>query len=219
MDIGTNGELALATPDGILCCSTAAGPAFEGARISCGMGGVEGAISAFDGEKLSVIGNTDPAGICGSGLIDLVAYMLDKGLVRPNGQISEEYRITDNISITQQDIREVQLAKGAIAAGVEILLQQAGIGFGEIDTVFLAGGFGNYINPESAMRIGLISPSLAGKITPLGNTSGSGALLSLISTHFKPVVEDLLDRITYIELSGNEDFTMEFAVNMGFVSD
>ncbi len=216
MDIGTNGELALVTPKGILCCSTAAGPAFEGARISCGMGGVEGAISAFDGHDLKVIGDVPPAGICGSGLIDLVAHMLEQGIVDPDGLIQEDYLVADSISITQQDIREVQLAKSAIAAGVNVLLHRAGMGFDVIDALFLAGGFGNYINPENAMKIGLISPLLAGKIIPLGNASGSGALLALKSTRFSGVIQKLLDRTSYIELSGNEEFTIEFAMNMGF---
>ena len=217
MDIGTNGELALATPDGILCCSTAAGPAFEGARISCGMGGVEGAISGFDGHDLLVIGSVTPVGICGSGLVDLVAYMLDNGLADQDGLVKEDFIVTGNISLTQQDIREVQLAKAAIAAGVKILLRQAGMDFDRIDAVFLAGGFGSYIHPESAMKIGLIHPRLKGKIIPLGNTSGSGAMLALKSTHFaSDVVKKLMERTVYIELSGNEDFTMEFAMNMGF---
>ena len=216
MDIGTNGELALVTPGGVLCCSTAAGPAFEGAKISCGMGGVEGAISAYDGQGFTVIGNIKPEGICGSGLIDLVAHMLEKGLVDADGLLKEDYMVTDNISITQQDIREVQLAKAAIAAGIKVLIQHAGMNFDQLDAVFLAGGFGNYIQPESAMKIGLIPHQMEGKIIPLGNTSGSGALLALKSTHFSPVVDNLLSRTTYIELSGNENFTMEFAMNMGF---
>ena len=216
MDIGTNGELALVTSEGILCCSTAAGPAFEGARISSGMGGVEGAISAFDGHILKVIGNVAPAGICGSGLIDLLAHVLDEKLLSPNGRLKEEYKVVNSISITQQDIREVQLAKGAIAAGVKVLLKHAGMEFNAIDAVFLAGGFGNFINPESAMKIGLISPLLEGKIIPLGNTSGTGAILTLKSTRFFEVINELISRTTYIELSGHEEFTLEFAMNMGF---
>jgi len=224
MDIGTNGELALVTPGGILCCSTAAGPAFEGARISCGMGGLEGAISAFGPSGYTVLGDVPPAGICGSGLIDVVACLLEKGMIGNDGLLKEDFIVAEgnetetgtDISVTQQDIREVQLAKSAIAAGVEILLDNAGLRFGAIDRVFLAGGFGNYINPESAMKIGLISPGLAGKIVPLGNTSGTGAMLALRSTRFDEAIGDVLARTRYIELSGHEGFTEAFALNMNF---
>ena len=111
----------------------------------------------------------------------------------------------------------MQLAKSAIAAGVQVLLKNAGIDFAAIDAIFLAGGFCNCIDPESAMKIGLISPFLASKIIPLGNTSGTGALLALKSTRFDAVIHNLLKHNTfYIELSGNEEFTIEFAMYMGF---
>lgn len=224
LDIGTNGELALGTPEGILCCSAAAGPAFEGARISCGMGGVDGAISAYDQNGYTVIGDVSPSGICGSGLIDLIAVMLDNGSLQSDGLLKSDFEVvakdqTDTgsaITITQQDIREVQLAKSAIAAGIKVLLQEAGLELDDIDTVFLAGGFGNYINPDSAMRIGLISPELKGKIIPMGNTSGTGALLSLKSIPFDTDIEELRAQTRYIELSGHDGFTMEFAMNMNF---
>ncbi len=224
MDIGTNGELALVTPGSIICCATAAGPAFEGARISCGMGGLEGAISAFDEDGYTVIGDISPVGICGSGLIDVVAYLIENGLVQADGLLEEDFIVvpgdqteTGNpLSISQQDIREVQLAKSAIAAGVNILLKHANLNSDEIDKVFLAGGFGNYFNTESAMKIGLISSEFSGKIIPLGNTSGTGALSALKSIHFDDVIQDLLKRTKYIELSDHEDFTMDFAMNMMF---
>jgi len=178
MDIGTNGELALVSPEGILCCSTAAGPALEGAKISCGMGGTEGAISAFTSDGYTVIGDVSPLGLCGSGLIDVIAVMVEKGIVKRDGVLENEFVIVSgeesgskqDLKIIQQDIREVQLAKAAIAAGVNVLLQMSGIDIRDIDTVFLAGGFGNYINPESAIRIGLIPAELADSIIPLGNT-------------------------------------------------
>ncbi len=222
MDIGTNGELALVTPERIICCATAAGPAFEGAGISCGMGGLEGAISAFNEDGYTVIGDIPPVGICGSGLIDVVAHLIENGLVQADGLLEEDYIVvagdqteTGNpVSITQQDIREVQLAKSAIAAGVNILLKHASLNSDEIDKVFLAGGFGNYFNTESAMKIGLISSEFSGKIIPLGNTSGTGAVLALKSIHFDDVIRELLERAQYIELSEDKDFTMYFAMNM-----
>jgi len=224
LDIGTNGEIALVTSELIFCCSSAAGPAFEGARISCGMGGLEGAISAYDKNGYTVIGDVRPIGICGSGLIDIVAWMVENRLVSSDGLIDSDIVVAtadqtfsgEMPSITQQDIREVQLAKSAIAAGVNILLKHANLDLDKIDALYLAGGFGNYINPESAMKIGLISTRLAGKIITVGNTSGTGALLALKSTQFDIVIEDLLKKTEYIELSGHEDFTLEFVMNMMF---
>jgi uncharacterized 2Fe-2S/4Fe-4S cluster protein (DUF4445 family) len=224
MDIGTNGELALVTPDKILCCATAAGPAFEGARITHGMTAVEGAISAFGPDGYTVLGDVAPVGICGSGLIDIVAYLLDNGSIYQDGLLEETFVIADHyqdglhkpIVLTQQDIREVQLAKSAIAAGVNILMKYAGINHQEIEAVYLAGGFGNYFNIKSAMKIGLISPLFKDKVIPIGNTSGTGAILALQSTSFAEVIEKLIARTEYIELSGEEDFAMEFAMNMMF---
>lgn len=224
MDLGTNGELALVTQEGVICCATAAGPALEGARISCGMGAMEGAISTYNSNEYSVIGDGSPTGICGSGLIDIVAHLVKSNLVTGDGLLEEEFIVVpadksengQNISITQQDIREVQLAKSAIAAGVNILVKEAGLSFDDIDTVYLAGGFGNYINKESAMKIGLISPEFKNKVIALGNTSGTGAVLALKSTQFDDVINDLLKRTKYVELSGHEDFTLDFAMNMMF---
>lgn len=224
MDIGTNGELALVTPDRILCCATAAGPAFEGARITYGSTAVDGAISAYDEKGYTVIGDVLPSGICGSGLIDVVAYMVSHGLLSSEGLLSEDFvveeakhtGINDHIVINQQDIREVQLAKSAIAAGVNILLSKAGISHHELDAVFLAGGFGNHINTQSAITIGLLSAHYREKVISLGNTSGTGALLSLKSVWFRNITDDIIARADHIELSEEVDFAMEFAMNMMF---
>lgn len=224
MDIGTNGELALVTEDSVFCCSTAAGPAFEGARISCGMGAVEGAISAFSDEGYTVIGDEKPAGICGSGLIDLVAWLCDNDKINQEGVMVDDFIIVDSsgtgtgqaISLNQNDIREVQLAKSAIASGIKILIKQAGMRFDQIDTLFLAGGFGNYINTGSAIRIGLLPVEMKDKIIPLGNTSGTGAILALKSLMFDDVVQKLLSKTRHIELAADEDFAIEFAMNMMF---
>lgn len=224
MDIGTNGELALVTENKILCCSTAAGPAFEGSKISCGMGAIEGAVSAFGGSGLTVIGDEIPSGICGSGLIDIVAWLLEKGELNADGQLNADYVVVPEtgtstgkkISITQDDIREVQLAKSAIASGVRILVKQAGMSFDQLDALFLAGGFGNYINIENAVRIGLLPAEMKDKIIPLGNTSGTGAILALKSTKFDSIIQDLLAKTQHIELAEDEDFAVEFAMNMYF---
>ena len=225
VDLGTNGELALVTPETIWCCATAAGPAFEGATISCGMGGVEGAIGQYSATGYKVIGDEKPLGLCGSGLVDVVAYMVEYGLVDPSGFLENEFEIVDadhsgtnkTIKITQADIREVQLAKSAIASGIYILLKQANLKIEEMDALFLAGGFGNYLNVESATKIGLIPPGMKDKVISLGNTAGTGAILALTCESFETtVIREILQRTRYVELAGDEDFPLEFAMNMSF---
>ena len=224
MDIGTNGELALVTENSVWCCSTAAGPAFEGARISCGMGAVEGAISAYGDEGYTVIGDEKPAGLCGSGLIDLVAWLFENKIIDSDGLLESDFTIVPAsesgtgqvITFNQNDVREVQLAKSAIASGVNILIKQSGLSFDQVDTLFLAGGFGNYINIESAVRIGLIPPHLKDKIIPLGNTSGTGALAALKSTRFDEAMHKVISKSILVELAGDDDFAVEFAMNMMF---
>jgi len=221
VDIGTNGEIVLVTKDKILACAAAAGPAFEGANISCGMSAVRGAISSFREGEPKIIGDAEPAGVCGSGLIDIVAYMLDNEILSMDGNIEEDFVVpgvdTENkIKLTQQDIREVQLAKSAIAAGISRLLSIAGITVDDLDNILLAGGFGNYIDIRSAVRIGLLPDVELGKYIQMGNTAGNGAVLTLKSDDFIPDMEELKNRIEYIELSTDPDFSMEYAMNMFF---
>ena len=227
MDIGTNGELALVTPDQIWCCATAAGPAFEGANISCGMSAVEGAISVFTKDDYTVIGNFEPIGICGSGLIDVVAHLVENKLVTNDGFLAEDFMIVSKetsgtskeISLTQQDIREVQLAKSAMMAGVNVLLKKASMSYDDVDVLFLAGGFGNYIDTGNAMTIGMLPGSLKSRIISLGNTSGTGALLALKSVNFDNIIDEVRRKATYIELSNDDDFTLDFVMNMGFENE
>ena len=224
MDIGTNGELALVTPENIWCCATAAGPAFEGANISCGMSAVEGAISVFGAEGYQVIGNTVPAGLCGSGLIDVVAHLVENKLVQSDGLIARDFVIVaenilsgaKEIVLTQQDIREVQLAKSAIMAGLKVLLKKASLRFEDLDALFLAGGFGNYVDVASCITIGMLPKEMQTKAISLGNTSGTGALLSLKSVQFDQVVQDIRRRSCYVELSEDEDFVLDYVMNMDF---
>jgi len=224
LDIGTNGEIALITGDRILCCATAAGPAFEGANITCGTGAFEGAVSEFNAEGYKTIAGGKPSGICGSGLVDIVAFLLDKGIVDNTGYMKEDYVVvpaseTVNgapVVLTPSDIREVQLAKSAVYSGISILLKRAGILFRDIDLVYIAGGFGNYIRTAGAMRIGLLPGNIAGKIIPVGNASGTGALLSLRSVQFDNRISEIISRTEYIELSMDEEFAEEYALNMYF---
>jgi uncharacterized 2Fe-2S/4Fe-4S cluster protein (DUF4445 family) len=224
VDLGTNGELALVTPSRVWCCATAAGPVFEGANISCGVGGVEGAIAEFSNETIRVIGEENPIGICGSGLVDVIAFFLDKGIIDSTGLMADPYELVPGersatgrpISLNQEDVRQVQLAKSAIASGIVLLMKHAGLQFRDIDALFLAGGFGNYLNPDNAMKIGLLPPQLKGKVISLGNTAGTGALLALKSASFMDILYAILQKTYHIELSSDEDFPLEFAMNMNF---
>ncbi len=224
IDIGTNGEIVLGNRDTIYCCATAAGPAFEGAKITCGVGGVEGGISVYDNGHYKTIGDKAPVGICGSGLIDLMAFLLDSKRIDYSGYMTEEYlvekkensAVSHDIVLTQKDVREVQLAKAAIYAGIMTLIRIAEIPIDEIENVYLAGGFGNYIRTASAIRIGLLPESFNGKIIPIGNSAGTGALLALRSLEFYREIDKVLEITKYIELSMRADFNEEYLAAMHF---
>jgi uncharacterized 2Fe-2S/4Fe-4S cluster protein (DUF4445 family) len=224
IDIGTNGEMALVSGNKILCCATAAGPAFEGANIKCGMGAFAGAVNKYGKNGYSTIGNSEPTGICGSGLVDVVAYLLNEGILSDDGDMPEPFVLfkgneaddKDSVIIDQADVREVQLAKGAIAAGMQILLKKAGLKWADVDKMIIAGGFGNYINIENAIRIGLLPAGMKGKIIQLGNTAGAGAVNALISDLSIDEMSKLAEQCEYIELSYEEEFTSEFVMNMPF---
>jgi len=222
IDLGTNGEIVIGNRERLLCASTAAGPAFEGARISMGMRAATGAISEvhLDQGKLRchVLGQTAPRGICGSGLVDAVATGLDLGSIRPNGRLAagDSLLLEPPVSLTQWDIRELQLAKGAIAAGVQILLQQWPASATDVSRLHLAGAFGNYINQNSARRIGLLDFP-AEKIVPAGNTALLGAKLALFHLHTEEgAFHDLLSQIKHFSLHEDPRFQEIYADRMGF---
>ena len=224
IDIGTNGEMILGSKDKIFCCATAAGPAFEAANISCGVGSIDGAICKVykeNGEvKIDTIGNKAPVGICGTGLIDLVAYMLDEEIIDEVGYLEEDFVICKDangkeITITPKDIREVQLAKAAIRAGIECLMEEVNIKIDNINSIFVAGGFGNYLNMDSAIKIGLI-PSCKEKLISMGNSAGSGACKILLNNKLLERAKKIKRISTYIELSSNKNFMDMYIENMYF---
>lgn len=250
IDIGTNGEIVLGNKDELLSCAAAAGPALEGAHIQCGLGGVNGAISkvVIRDEDLdyTTIGDKPAIGICGSGIVDIVAEMLRKGLIDSYGRmltaeeakeiltgrladkvgeydgkpcfylVTREEGAVKDIFITQKDIREIQLAKAAISAGIRILIQEKGIDFKDIKKVYLAGGFGNYIDHNHAMEIGLIPAELKGKIIPVGNAALTGSKMVVKSHQYKKTAEKIRKVTRYIELSTRLDFQEIFVDNMEF---
>ncbi len=243
LDIGTNGEMALGSRDKLLACSTAAGPAFEGGHIRHGMGGVAGAINSVyveDGSvRYTTINDAPPKGICGSGLIDAVALLVREGMLDEtglmedeNGRWPESIKDADekaggcmftlarsggeDIAVTQRDIREVQLAKGAIAAGIEILLREWGAKEEDVEKVYLAGGFGTYIDYDSACTVGLIPKGLRSKIVSLGNAAGTGAKQAARSKARLAFSEAVRENTRYVELAGRADFQDIFVEKMMF---
>ncbi len=223
VDIGTNGEMVLATGGRCRGCSTAAGPAFEGAGISQGMPAAAGAVDrvfVVDGKVgFTTIGDAPAAGICGSGLMDAVAVMLKTGAIDETGLLQEgdAFAIgSSGVRVTQEDIRQVQLAKAAIAAGIDTLLAECGITPQEIGAFYLAGGFGSYINLQSAADIGLLPPQLVQKAVVLGNAAGSGAALILLSRQMALRAKALGAGIEEINLSTSARFTESYIDHMLF---
>lgn len=223
IDIGTNGELVLGSRRRRLACSTAAGPALEGARISCGMRGSDGAIDHIwlEGTEacFSVIGSGEAKGICGSGLLDAAAALLELGVIDESGAFlteKKEYRFSDKVSLTQRDIRELQLAKGAIAAGIRILCSHMGIAVEEIESVLIAGAFGNYMNADSACRIGLIPSELRDRIHTIGNAAGQGSCLAACGEDAFALASRLAEETEFLELASDQEFQEIFVEELEF---
>lgn len=247
IDIGTNGEIVLGNNEWLYSCSTAAGPAFEGANIRNGVGGITGAISSVKlvpELDIKTIGNTKPIGICGSGIVDAIAGMLSAGLIDETGRLADEeeaeslkesYRKRlvelegkrafllveasgreNDIAITQKDIRELQNAKAAIAAGIKTLVKFAGISLDDVESVYLAGGFGSFIDIESAIGIGLLPKELKGRIKSIGNAAGSGAVEVLLSKKMLAETGKIKARIKNVELSASAEFVDEYVECMMF---
>ncbi len=222
-DIGTNGELALWKDSRLYVTSTAAGPAFEGAEITCGCGYIPGAVDkvwAVGGRIYThTVENKPAVGLCGSGLLDAAAAMLETGFMDETGAMDGDLVLTANggsITLTQKDIRKLQLAKGAIAAGIQVLLRQAGVAEAEVQTVYLAGGFGTHLSPAGAAKIGLIPYSFAGKTVPLGNAALTGACMILCQKGAKEKALEIAKASIHIELGGSEDFNNAFVEHMLF---
>jgi uncharacterized 2Fe-2S/4Fe-4S cluster protein (DUF4445 family) len=223
VDLGTNGEIVVGNSAGLLYASTAAGPAFEGARISMGMRAASGAISqvTVEGGRIAchVLGNVAPQGLCGSGLVDAVAAGLDLEIIQPSGRFAQgrkQWTLAPPVALTQSDIRELQLAKSAISAGLRILLERLGASLRDVQKLYLAGAFGNYVSHTSAQRIGLI-PMPADKIHAAGNTALQGAKLAL----FGPGVEDgaysrLRQKIQHVPLRAEANFEEAFVEGLAF---
>lgn len=223
VDVGTNGEMALAANGRLWCCSTAAGPAFEGAEISAGMPALPGAIDDVweqDGNvRFTTIGRKRPKGICGTGLISAIDTYLRLDTIDPTGAMAGSSLLVGDsqISITQDDVRRLQLAKAAVAAGVDTLLWEGGLSPEEIEVLHLAGGFGSYLQPRSAAGIGLIPWPLAEKTNPAGNTALTGAVLLALSRDARRTAETWAAEATELSLANHRVWMDRFIENMAFL--
>ena len=227
IDLGTNGEMALVAPPSqtILTASAAAGPALEGASISCGAGGIAGAVFSAsrseDGQGISfrTIGGGPPVGICGSGLLDILALLLDAGAVKRDGYLPCGAFTVDpsgKIAISQKDVREFQLAKAAVRAGIEMLLETADLSAEAVSSVLLAGGLGRWINPDAALATGLLPREFAGKCEAVGNTALAGAVACLRDGGAVGEIERLAARCENVSLAGSDAFAQRFVAAMPF---
>ena len=249
IDVGTNSEIALGSVDRVVATAAPAGPAFEAAQIRCGMRAAEGAIEGVrvteDGLALEVIGDCEPVGMCGSGLVDAVAELVHAGLLDHSGRfipdedaalrfpaladrltkIGEErvfvlhWRGDDaasSVFLSQRDVRELQFAKASIATGWDILLRELGVDASEITQVLLAGSFGAYLTPLSAVRIGLVPRMALPRIVSAGNVAGEGAKIAALSLRERAEAQSILREVEYVELSGRADFNDLFIDQLAF---
>jgi uncharacterized 2Fe-2S/4Fe-4S cluster protein (DUF4445 family) len=216
IDIGTNGEIVLKKGAQFIATSTAAGPAFEGMSISCGMLAVEGAVDRAewrDGFRLRTLGDGPPHGLCGTGLIDILALSLARGLVKRDGKISgreKKLRLGDKLNLTQNDIRELQLAAAAIKTGVRLMLKEFEVPLKALEAVYVAGAFGNSLNIHNAQALGLLPGIPDKRITFVGNSSLAGARKLLLSAPERAAAESLAKSITHVSLATRPDFQDEF---------
>jgi uncharacterized 2Fe-2S/4Fe-4S cluster protein (DUF4445 family) len=248
IDIGTNCEIVLGGRDWLLATAAPAGPAFEGASIRCGMRAADGAIEAVaitsGGElRLTVIGDTEPTGLCGSGLVDAVAALVDAGVIDESGRFvpdadappalaeyltmigqervfvlhwSADRDPASSVYLSQRDIRELQFAKTAISTGWRILLEEASLTTEDVKQVLLAGSFGSYLSAKSAIRIGLVPDVGPRRVVAAGNVAGEGAKMALLSVRDRAAALALLEEVRYVELSDRPDFNDRFIEALGF---
>jgi uncharacterized 2Fe-2S/4Fe-4S cluster protein (DUF4445 family) len=222
VDLGTNGEIVLKTEKKFVATSTAAGPAFEGMNISSGMLALPGAIYKAEKKNLLIlhtIGEEKPQGICGTGLIDLIALLLDEGKITSSGKIAgnkETIGITEKIAISQQDVREIQLAVAAVKTGIRMICEKHRIKKEDLNKVYIAGAFGNYLNTKNALRIGLLPDIDPGKIVYVGNSSLAGARALLLSRPARKKTESLIRKVHYISLASDPRFQECFIDSLNF---
>jgi uncharacterized 2Fe-2S/4Fe-4S cluster protein (DUF4445 family) len=239
IDLGTNGEIVLRTQEGLVGSSTAAGPALEGASIAYGMRAETGAIErvslAGDEMVLATIGDGEPRGLCGSGLLDLVAVLLETGVLDHTGRLRTDathplgsrvsdvdgvraFELTPGVFFTQRDVRQVQLAKAAIASGIDMLLDSAGVESADVAELIIAGGFGYHVKAEALVRMGMVPAIWRDRISFAGNTAKMGALVALLDSGARRRAEAIARHVTTIDFASHPDFQARFVGAMRFPS-
>ena len=222
IDLGTNGEIVLKKGREFLATSTAAGPAFEGMNISCGMLAVAGAIHRaewVEGLKLLTVDDLPPQGVCGTGLIDILAIALARGIIGRDGRIAgheKKIRLTDRLALTQQDVRDVQLAVAAVRTGVRLMLRECRVALSDLDRILVAGAFGSSLDIGNGQALGLLPGLPERKIAFIGNASLAGARRLLLSRSDRAAAESLAARISHISLATRPDFQDEFVQALEF---
>jgi len=220
IDIGTNGEVAIGNKDGLMTCSCAAGGAYEGATVQSGVGAIEGAITNIWIEDSQVryktIGDKPPVGICGSGLIDLLGELLKAGIMTKKAKLKEEFAVADGITLSQQDVYQLITSKAGLRLDQDLLIKYYGLTLDEIDKIYLAGAFGNYINADNAIAIGLL-PNAPDKVVRIGNAALAGAWEMLVSGQSRQQAEEVAQQIQHVKPNELEDdFSYMIAEKMYF---
>lgn len=237
VDLGTNGEMVLRTPEGLVGASTAAGPALEGASIAYGMRAENGAIERValkgDGLVIGTIGGAEPRGLCGSGLIDLIALLLDTGIIDHTGRLRDDaahplgamvctregvraFEVAEGVFLTQRDVRQVQLAVAAVASGIDLLLDAAGIEREAVAELIIAGGFGYHVRAEALVRMGMVPAEWADRVSFAGNTSKTGAMLALLDSAARRRAEAIARHVRTVDLASHPEFQQRFIGAMRF---
>lgn len=216
VDLGTNAEIILFSKDKVLCTSAAAGPCFEGANISCGMSATKGAIYSFKLNKsIKTIFDTEPEGICGTGLIDIICELVENNIIDETGYMPcETYNITEKVYINQMDVRQYQLAKSAVYSAIITLMHIGDVEYSDIDKIYISGGFSAKINIENAIKTGLLPFELKEKTKPINNSSLLGTVKYGIE---KNNLSDYIKNAQYIDLATNSEFSDLFIRNMEFL--
>lgn len=213
VDLGTNAEIVLFSEKSAFCTAAAAGPCFEGANISCGMSATDGAVYSYSANRIKTISDAPAKGICGTGLVDIIAYLLDKKIVDETGYMEADFEVADGVYINQADIRQYQLAKSAVCSAVLTLLQMKNLSFEDVEKMYISGGFSAKINIENAAKTGLLPKELKNKCIAINNSSLLGTVKYACEKNDLAVY---VDNSTYVDLSANPIFSDLFIENMMF---
>ena len=217
IDLGTNAEIVLFNKDKYLCATAAAGPCFEGANISCGMSASISAVSRYKADgSYSVIGDTEPVGICATGLVDIIAELVRNGTVEESGYMEDDFALSENVKVTPGDIREFQLAKSAVMSAIECLLKHGGVRFDDVERMYVAGGFSAQLNVGNAAYLGLVPRELTDRFVPINNSSLLGAVKFACEQN---QLTEITEKAEFIDLGADNMFSELFFANMSFEQD